>query len=131
VPRQCGLGSHLILRWSPNRTIEVHLATTKFVKNYDLVFNKGDVVTVIGTKVEFEGVETIFAREVTRGTETLTLPRQKWHANGIRRRRGLTVGFVRGAECGSACGAFRLGVFATIFQTRQFWGFTSICCRHS
>jgi|SRR5208282_631898 hypothetical protein len=74
--RQCpvsgGLGSHLILRLSPNKTIEVHLATTKFVKNYDLVFNKGDAVTVIGDKVQFEGVETIFAREVTRGTETFT-----------------------------------------------------------
>jgi hypothetical protein len=72
--RQCpvsgGMGSHLILRLSSGNTIEVHLATTKFVKTYDLVFNKGDTVTVVGTKVQFEGVETIFAREVTRGTET-------------------------------------------------------------
>jgi hypothetical protein len=72
--RQCpvsgGMGSHLILRLSPSKTIEVHLASTKFVKTYDLVFNKGDVVTVVGTKVQFEGVETVFAREVTRGSET-------------------------------------------------------------
>jgi hypothetical protein len=72
--RQCpmsgGMGSHLLLRLSPTETIEVHLASTKFVKTYDLVFSKGDVVTVIGTKVFFEGVETIFAREVTRGSET-------------------------------------------------------------
>jgi len=72
--RQCpvsgGMGSHLILKLAGNKTIEVHLATTKFVKTYDLVFNKGDEVTVVGTKVQFEGVETIFAREVTRGSET-------------------------------------------------------------
>jgi hypothetical protein len=72
--RQCpvtgGMGSHLILKLSSSNTIEVHLATTKFVKTYDLVFNKGDVVTVIGTRVRFEGVETIFAREVTRGDAT-------------------------------------------------------------
>jgi DNA/RNA endonuclease YhcR with UshA esterase domain len=72
--RQCpvsgGMGSHLILKLSTGNTIEVHLATTKFVKTYDLVFKKGDVVTVVGTKVQFEGVETIFAREVNRGTET-------------------------------------------------------------
>ena len=72
--RQCpvsgGIGSHLILRLSPSKTIEVHLASAKFVKTYDLVFNKGDVVTVVGTKVQFEGVETIFAREVTRGGAT-------------------------------------------------------------
>jgi len=72
--RQCpvsgGVGSHLILRLSASKTIEVYLATTKFVKTYDLVFNKGDLVEVVGTKVQFEGVETIFAREVTRGSET-------------------------------------------------------------
>jgi hypothetical protein len=74
--RQCpmsgGLGSHLILRLSPSKTIEVHLATTKFIRTYGLVFNKGDTVTVVGVKVQFEGVETIFAREVTRGSETFT-----------------------------------------------------------
>ena len=69
-PMSGGMGSHLILRLSDNKTIEVHLASTKFVKNYDIVFNKGDVVSVVGTKVQFEGVETIFAREVTRGTDT-------------------------------------------------------------
>jgi hypothetical protein len=72
--RQCpvsgGMGSHLILRLSADKTIEVHLASTKFVKTYELVFNKGDEVTVVGTKVQFEGVETIFAREITRGSET-------------------------------------------------------------
>ncbi|MFZ0804036.1 MAG: hypothetical protein WBQ09_12530 [Terriglobales bacterium] len=72
--RECamsrGMGSHLILRLSTGNTIEVHLGSTKFVKAYDLVFNKGDVVTVLGMKVQFEGVETIFAREVTRGTDT-------------------------------------------------------------
>ncbi len=72
--RQCpmsgGMGSHLILRLSASQTIEVHLASTRFVKAYDLVFSKGDVVTVVGTKVQFEGVETIFAREITRGSET-------------------------------------------------------------
>ncbi|HXM21471.1 MAG TPA: hypothetical protein VN948_09430 [Terriglobales bacterium] len=69
-PVSGGMGSHLILRLSASKTIEVHLAITKFVKTYDLVFNKGDVVEVVGTKVQFEGVETIFAREVTRGSET-------------------------------------------------------------
>ncbi|MGA8149943.1 MAG: hypothetical protein WB952_03270 [Terriglobales bacterium] len=72
--RQCpvsgAMGSHLILRLSGSKTIEVHLATTKFVKTYGLVFNKGDEITVTGVKVQFEGVETIFAREITRGDDT-------------------------------------------------------------
>jgi hypothetical protein len=73
------MGSHLILRLSANKTIEVHLASTKFVKTYDLVFNKGDVVTVVGTKVQFEGMETISAREVTRGSETFVFRDLKPH----------------------------------------------------
>ena len=72
--RQCpvsgGMGAHLILNLGDNKTIEVHLATTKFVKSYDLEFNKGDQVEVTGSKVVFEGVETIFAREVKRGNDT-------------------------------------------------------------
>lgn len=72
--RQCpvsgGMGSHLVLRLASGNTIEVHLASTKFVKAYDVGFNKGDVISVVGTKVQFEGVETIFAREVSRGNDT-------------------------------------------------------------
>jgi DNA/RNA endonuclease YhcR with UshA esterase domain len=72
--RQCpvsgGMGSHVVLKLGNDKTIEVHLATTKFVKTYDLVFNKGDQIEVTGSKVVFEGVETIFAREVKRGNDT-------------------------------------------------------------
>jgi hypothetical protein len=71
--RQCpvsgGMGAHIILK-TGDKTIEVHLATTKFMKNYELVFAKGDQVEVTGSKVVFEGVETIFAREVKRGNDT-------------------------------------------------------------
>lgn len=71
--RECpvsgGMGSHIVLQLSDGTTIEVHLAPTKFVKTYELVFNKGDVVEVTGSKVTFEGVETIFAREVKRGND--------------------------------------------------------------
>jgi hypothetical protein len=71
--RQCpvsgGMGSHVILKLENGTTIEVHLATTKFVKEYDLEFNVGDQLEVTGSKVVFEGVETIFAREVKRGND--------------------------------------------------------------
>src|ERR1700758_1455023 len=44
--RQCpvsgGMGAHVVLNLGGGKTIEVHLATTKFMKNYELVFNKGD-----------------------------------------------------------------------------------------
>jgi hypothetical protein len=72
-PMSGGMGSHLILKLSDGKTIEVHLATTKFVKAMDLVFKQGDQVRLRGTKVQFEGRETIFARELTRGNETIML----------------------------------------------------------
>jgi hypothetical protein len=68
-PISGGLGSHVILKLADGATIEVHLATTKFVKTYDLTFKVGDQVEVTGSKVQFEGVDTIFAREVKRGDD--------------------------------------------------------------
>jgi DNA/RNA endonuclease YhcR with UshA esterase domain len=72
--RECpvsrGMGAHIILRLSDDKTIEIHLASTRFVKSYDLVFSKGDKLEVTGSRVTFEGVETIFAREVKRGNDT-------------------------------------------------------------
>lgn len=68
-PVSGGLGSHLILKLTDGSTIEVHLALTKFVNEYDLVFQKGDVLEVTGVKVKFEGVDTIFARKIKRGQD--------------------------------------------------------------
>lgn len=71
--RQCpvsgGIGTHLILKLENGTTIEVHLASKKFVDEYELSFNVGDQLEVTGSKVMFEGVETIFAREVKRGND--------------------------------------------------------------
>lgn len=72
-PMSGGLGAHLDLKLDDGKTIEVHLAATKFVKSFGLVFNKGDKIEVVGVKLQFEGKETIFAREVTRGSETFIL----------------------------------------------------------
>jgi hypothetical protein len=69
-PVSGGMGSHVILKLADGQTIQVHLASTKFVKTYDLVFNKGDQLEVKGSKVKFEDADTIFAREVKRGNDT-------------------------------------------------------------
>jgi hypothetical protein len=72
--RQCpvsgGLGSHIVLKFGDNKTIEIHLGATKFVKTYELVFNKGDEIEVTGSKLKFEDVDTIFARQIKRGNDT-------------------------------------------------------------
>jgi hypothetical protein len=72
--RECpvsgGMGSHIIMKLEDGTTIEVHLATTEFTKMQDLNLHKGDTITVTGWKTEFEGVQTIFAREVVHGNDT-------------------------------------------------------------
>ena len=71
--RQCpmsgGMGAHAILKLSDGTSIEVHMASSAFVKAYDLTLKPGDKVEVKGMKVRFEGVDTIFAREVKRGND--------------------------------------------------------------
>jgi DNA/RNA endonuclease YhcR with UshA esterase domain len=70
--RQCpvsgGIGSHIIMQLGSG-TIEVHLATTEFTKITELNLHKGDQIEVTGWKTEFEGVQTIFAREVRHGQD--------------------------------------------------------------
>jgi hypothetical protein len=70
--RECpvsgGVGSHIIMQMGSG-TIEVHLATTQFTKITELNLQKGDQIEVTGWKTEFEGVQTIFAREVRHGQD--------------------------------------------------------------
>ena len=72
--RQCpvsgGMGSHIIMKLDNDSTIEVHLATTEFTKMVEMNLQKGDSIEVTGWKTEFEGVQTIFAREVKHGNDT-------------------------------------------------------------
>ncbi len=71
--RQCpmsgGMGAHVVLKLSDGTSIEVHLASSAFVKAYDLILKPGDKVEVKGMKLRFEDVDTIFAREVKRGND--------------------------------------------------------------
>lgn len=68
-PVSGGMGSHLVLKQADGSLIEVHLALTRFVNQYELVFHKGDVLEITGVKVKFQGGDTIFARKITRGSD--------------------------------------------------------------
>jgi hypothetical protein len=63
------MGFHFVLKFEDGKTIEVHVAASRFMKEYSLALNKGDQVEVLGSKVKFEGADTILAREVSRGEE--------------------------------------------------------------
>ena len=68
-PVSGGMGFHFMLKMQDGKSIEVHVATSKFVKSNEMALNKGDAVEVVGSKVKFEDKETIFARQITRGDE--------------------------------------------------------------
>ena len=65
------MGSHITLK-TDTEVIELHLAATKYTKSYEIIFNKGDQIEVVGSRVKFQGADTILAREITRGTDTFT-----------------------------------------------------------
>jgi DNA/RNA endonuclease YhcR with UshA esterase domain len=62
------LGAHLMIK-AENKIYEVHVAPTKFVKSYEVVFQKGDEVEIKGMKTTFQGVDAILAREIKRGND--------------------------------------------------------------
>ena len=74
--RQCpvsgGMGAHIIMKLENGTTLEVHLATTEFTKMVEMNLHKGESIEVTGWKTEFEGEQTIFARQVRYGNDTYT-----------------------------------------------------------
>ena len=72
--RECpvsgGVGTHILMKLENGNTIEVHLATTEFTKMMEMNLQKGDAIAVTGWKTEFQGVQTIFAREIKYGSDT-------------------------------------------------------------
>jgi DNA/RNA endonuclease YhcR with UshA esterase domain len=62
------LGSHLMVR-ADGKVYEVHVAPSKFVKSYEVTFQKGDEIEIKGVKTTFQGTDAILAREIKRGND--------------------------------------------------------------
>lgn len=78
VPRGSPLGgAHLIVKpeaaKSDSETIDVYLAPTDFLKDFECHFAKGDRIEIKGSKVRFSGNAVVLAREVRRDSSTLYL----------------------------------------------------------
>ncbi|MFZ0312491.1 MAG: hypothetical protein WAL85_07265 [Candidatus Korobacteraceae bacterium] len=65
-------GTALVVK-TDTGTILVHLAPASFLKEIDASFTKGDQVEVLGAKAPNAPEEEILAREITVGTNTVTL----------------------------------------------------------
>ncbi len=70
-PVSGGMGAHLTLK-TGDKNVLVHIALSKFLKDYDMSFEKGQEVEVLGSKVTMDGEEVILARQITRGQSTFT-----------------------------------------------------------
>jgi DNA/RNA endonuclease YhcR with UshA esterase domain len=63
------VGSHITLKGDVS-TIEVHLAPASFMKQYEITVHKGDRVTVVGSKITFEGKPALIAKTIVLGRDT-------------------------------------------------------------
>lgn len=63
-------GLHLIVK-TETETIEVHACPVRFMAELEFAIDKGDTITVVGSRPEAGGV--LVAREVTKGQTSLIL----------------------------------------------------------
>jgi len=70
-PVSGGMGYHLMFKTGGN-VIEVHVAPVDFTNLVEVNLKKGDSIEVTGWKTQLDGVDTIFAREIRRGTDVFT-----------------------------------------------------------
>lgn len=70
-PASGGVGAHLVLKTGDNLVL-VHLALSKFLKEYGFEFAKGDELVVVGAKAKVDEQDGILARTIERGNQTLT-----------------------------------------------------------
>ena len=67
-------GLHVILK-TETETVEVHACPVRFMSELEFKIEKGDTLTVVGSRPEAGGV--VVAREITKGQTSLTLRDKK------------------------------------------------------
>ncbi len=70
-PASGGMGAHLLVK-TGDKNVLVHLALSKFLKDYGFNFAKGDDVVVLGAKAKIGDEEGILARQIDRANQTFT-----------------------------------------------------------
>ncbi len=73
VPNPKGqIGIYLMVK-SGAETVEVRLCPNSFLKEFEVVFKKGDQLTITGSKVRVDDKDVILAREIESGNSKLVL----------------------------------------------------------
>jgi len=71
-------GAHLVLRTDQGKLL-VHVAPARFLRSQQFVFSRNDQVSVVGTRVHYQGEDAMLAREITRGNDVLILRDHQGH----------------------------------------------------
>jgi len=76
--------AHLMVK-NDSGVIDVYLCPKSFLTDMGIEFNKGDEISLTGSKVKHDEADLILAREVVKGSDTLVLrddkgnPVWNWH----------------------------------------------------
>lgn len=65
-------GTHLIVK-TDTGTLPVHVGPSSYLASKNFSIAKGDKLTILGSKVQYQGSDFIIAKEITKGSEVLTL----------------------------------------------------------
>jgi DNA/RNA endonuclease YhcR with UshA esterase domain len=68
-PVSGAVGSHIVVKTAGSE-IEAHLAPATFIKQFEINIHKGDKVTVVGSRIDYEGKPALIARSVTVANDT-------------------------------------------------------------
>jgi hypothetical protein len=71
-PGRGGGGLHVLLLTEAGVS-QVHLGPASFVSAKNVNLEKGDALTVVGSKITMQGEEIVIAREIRKGDQVLTL----------------------------------------------------------
>ncbi len=72
-----GEGIHLLVRTKDQQLMTVHVAPPDIMKDFELNYNKGDEIEVLGCKLEGDTPNEILAKEIVKGQDTFTLRDKK------------------------------------------------------
>lgn len=65
-------GTHLMLK-TDDGTLPVHVGPSAYLASKNFSIGKGDKLTIVGSKVQYQGADFLIAKEIAKGSEVLTL----------------------------------------------------------
>jgi hypothetical protein len=65
-------GTHLMLKTDAG-TLAVHVGPSAYLASKNFTIAKGDKLTILGSRVQYQGSDFLIAKEITKGNEVLTL----------------------------------------------------------